>query len=120
VGGFVLPCLQLITWAWHASGMFLSLRFFQWTLNSLFLASVVSLACAGLSFLIIAAIRRTRQKGVAFLSLMATMGYSIPGAVVAIGVLIPVIAFDRMLLGAVNPSNEGGLLITGTILALCY
>lgn len=121
MAGFVLPCIQMMTWAWHSTDIFMRSTFLQWFVNSVFLAAVVSLFCALLSFLLVVAVRRTRQRGVGAISLLATMGYAIPGAVIAIGVLIPSLMIDRWLisLSALVGKNTG-LILTGGMIALCY
>lgn len=53
---------------------------------------------------------------------LAAMGYGIPGAVIAVGILIPVTRFDNVLANWVKSisGQSPGLLISGTITALVF
>jgi iron(III) transport system permease protein len=68
------------------------------------------------------AVRMTRSPWLRGISGFAAFGYAVPGAVLAIGILIPLARFDNILAEAlelhfgVNP----GLLLTGSVAALLY
>jgi iron(III) transport system permease protein len=53
---------------------------------------------------------------------VASLGYAIPGAVIAVGVLIPLAAFDNAVDGFMRArfGVSTGLLLTGTMVALLY
>ena len=53
---------------------------------------------------------------------MASLGYALPGAVIAVGVLLPLLALDQALAAAAEAALglEVGLLLTGTAGALLY
>jgi len=53
---------------------------------------------------------------------LAGLGYAIPGAVIAVGVLVPLGRFDNLLAGWLEHAFgvKVGLLLTGTIAALVY
>ncbi|MDE0009047.1 MAG: ABC transporter permease subunit, partial [Gammaproteobacteria bacterium] len=53
---------------------------------------------------------------------MATLGYALPGAMLAVGLLVPLTAFDKTVAGflARNFDLQVGLLLTGTAAALVF
>ncbi len=66
--------------------------------------------------------RLSRSNLVANANRIASLGYAVPGAVIAVGVLIPVTRLDNWLAGqwAVWFGHNPGLLLTGGIAALIY
>jgi iron(III) transport system permease protein len=66
--------------------------------------------------------RTTRSKLVAAANRAASLGYAVPGAVIAVGVLVPLGRLDNALAGWLEQAFGGrfGLLLTGTIAALVY
>lgn len=95
--GFLIPVLQLLYWAFITYQDVLSEQFYQLTLNTLGTA-LISAGVIMVMALIIANYARISQGLVSrMLARITVMGYSIPGAVIAIGVLIFFIAIDRNL-----------------------
>jgi len=124
--GFVLPAWILIYLAiadWQES---VNRRFWGFAMNSLLLASVaavVILICA----VILAYGKRQSSRGVARVivqgaTTLAGLGYGIPGAVVAVGILVPLGALDQWLDGLWRTwTGQGtGLLLSGTLFALQF
>jgi len=83
-------------------------------------AGVVAVLCAGVAVLLASATRFGDEGSHAmrWLARLATVGYAVPGPVVAIGVLGMLAAADTVLdaLG----SGLGGVLVTGTVAGLVY
>jgi iron(III) transport system permease protein len=120
--GFVLPVLLLARLVWREAaygefGLPLA-RFAQWCLNSFQLATLAAVAAAALALALAFVLRihaarswRTRvlRAGVTLVSL----GYAVPGAVIAVGILLP--------LGAVQaqwPASPATALVTGSVAGL--
>lgn len=120
--GFVLPALQLSVWAVRTAPQMVDLRFLTLTLNSLLLAALAALIAVGLA-LFMAYGRRLRPGPlVAGAVRLAGMGYAVPGAVIAVGVMLPfawldntIDAWAREHLGA-----SPGLILSGTLFALLF
>ncbi|MBI2320028.1 MAG: iron ABC transporter permease [Betaproteobacteria bacterium] len=97
-------------------------RFFDLTLNTLTLAGITALIAASLAVLMSYAARLSASPAVAFANRAVSLGYAIPGAVIAVGVLLPLGRIDNLIADwaraqfGVNP----GLLFTGSIAALVY
>jgi iron(III) transport system permease protein len=112
-----LPIYRLITWALEAqrtdqtSTVSGDLGFHL--MSSLRVTAVAVLACLGLGLLLAAGLNRRRASG-SLLARLTTLGYTVPGPVVAIGVLVTLAAVDR--LGWL----PGGWLLVGSFIGLIY
>ncbi|WP_445396222.1 ABC transporter permease [Zobellella sp. An-6] len=120
--GFLLPFLilcyhavQYFEQAWNA-------RFFEYSLNSLLLSTLVA-AIALMMALLLGMTHRLKGKAYTVLPMrLASMGYALPGTVLAIGVLVPLTTLDfaindlALWLGLTEP----GLMLTGTMTAIAF
>ena len=97
-------------------------RFVQLAGNSFVLAALTAVLAVGFAVLLAYAARMSRSGWPQWMNRIVGLGYSVPGSVIAVGVLIPVTRLDNWLAGwitvwsGVNP----GLLLTGGIAALVY
>ncbi|MGH8829216.1 MAG: ABC transporter permease [Jiangellaceae bacterium] len=112
---FVVPVVQLLAWT-TVTGI--DARFTAHLGNSLLLAAVVAVICAILGVAVASATRFSGDGVTRGLARLATIGYAVPGPVVAVGVLLMAAAGDALLdlLGVPG----GGLLLTGSVGALIY
>lgn len=95
--GFLIPSFQLIHWAIITYYRVFDATFLQLMLNSLLTASVASALIITIA-LIIANYSRISQSIISkIVARLTVMGYSIPGAVIAIGVIVFFIAIDNNL-----------------------
>ena len=90
--------------------------------NSFSIAALTALIAVIAGALMAYAGRLTRSPIVQFGNRVAGLGYAIPGAVIAVGVLVPLGRVDNMLASWVETAFgvKTGLLLTGTIAALVY
>jgi iron(III) transport system permease protein len=120
--GFLLPALQLGHWAWISGPEALDATFWGLVGNSLGLAAVAAFLALLLALSLGYGQRLMPGRGLRLASRVATLGYAVPGAVIAVGVLIPLAAFDnaldRFLREAVGVSS--GLLLSGSLFALVF
>ncbi|MCY9666515.1 iron ABC transporter permease [Paenibacillus alginolyticus] len=94
---FLIPLSQLIVWATWTYKDVLTSKFLELTFNTLSVALTATFIIMVLS-LIVANVARFRQPGLSYLlSKGVTAGYSIPGAIIAIGVLGVCIDLDHVL-----------------------
>ena len=120
--GFIIPFLQLIYWSFFLSNEAWDSEFFQIVKNTIFLAF-----CSAFIILIISVlvtyIKRLSPNSITnkFMQII-TLGYAIPGPVVAIAVLIPFATFDnyinQFLISKFNFSV--GLIFSGTFFILIF
>lgn len=90
--------------------------------NSLSLSMIVSAIAVGLAILLVYAQRRASTSKTKAGIRIATLGYALPGALLAVGLLAPLGQFDQFLTGWAQEQlgYGGGLLLTGTSAILIY
>ena len=119
---FVVPVLQLVAWSslstLQAAGGGVDPRYLAYLGNSLTVAALAALGCALLAVLVASATRLGGGRATRVLARLATVGYAVPGPVVAIGVLAMLAAVDATL--DVLGLPWGGVLVTGTLAGLLY
>jgi iron(III) transport system permease protein len=120
--GFVLPALLLLKMALTEGDAQFGERFLLLSRNSFLLAGVTAAIGVLLALLMAYGARLSKSTLASGLNRLVGLGYAVPGAVIAVGVLIPVTRLDNWLAGqwehwfGTNP----GLLLTGGIAALVY
>ena len=113
--GFGLPVLILLHSMLAEATALPWGRFAQWTLTSLRLAGVTALLAVGVA-LVLAFSARVRNDATSRLTLsLVGLGYAIPGAVVVVGLLLPVGWLQQ-----VWPGSPAGAWITATSLGLVW
>jgi len=117
--GFVLPVAWLLWLVWQearASEFGLPLaRFAQWGWASFKLAGLAALLATGLALTLGFVLRRGRGWLLPPAARLLSLGYAMPGAVVGIGVLLPVAWLQQRW-----PEAGLSVLATGTIFGLMY
>ncbi len=120
--GFVLPATLLIKMALTEGDAQFGERFLLLSRNSFMLAGIT--ACIGvfLALLMAYGARLSKSALATGLNRLVGLGYAVPGAVIAVGVLIPVTRLDNWLAGQWEHwfGSNPGLLLTGGIAALIY
>jgi iron(III) transport system permease protein len=95
--GFVLPTLHLVQLALASDAFAADRRFVADAANSLLLAAAAATIIAALALFLAYAGRLSRQPSVPRLIEFSTLGYAIPGAVIAVGILLPLTGADHAL-----------------------
>ena len=118
--GFVVPTAHLARLASASSAWLTNQDFLREIAHSLVLAGLAAIIIAALAVFLAYAGRVARQRGLNRAIEFASLGYAIPGAVIAVGILFPLVAFDRALDAAVRTvfGVSAGLLLSGTAMAL--
>jgi iron(III) transport system permease protein len=120
--GFILPAFLLLKMALTEGDAQFGERFVMLARNSFVLASITAGIAVLLALLLAYGARLSKTTLANGLNRLVGLGYAVPGAVIAVGVLIPVTRLDNWLAGqwlvwfGYNP----GLLLTGGIAALIY
>ena len=120
--GFLIPFCQLFYWSIFVSNEIIDQSFFEIVKSTLFLALVASIVISLISILV-TYVKRLKPKSITnkFMQII-TLGYAIPGPVIAIAVMIPLSSFDnfinQILLDNFNISI--GLFFSGTIFILIF
>lgn len=118
--GFVLPVAVM---AWHAlkrPEVWLDPALAAALGNTAFVGVIAALVTVAAAFLAAYGLRKLHRAVVRVLVPVTMLGYAAPGAVLAVGVLIPLAAFDHVLADTilVATGTDPGLLLTGTAFAL--
>jgi iron(III) transport system permease protein len=120
---FVLPVTELIVWALELRPEERASRGFAGLVGSTFLLAGASAALVCVLALVLAYARRLRPSPTATVAAQfASMGYALPGAVIAVGVLAPIAWLDGAL-ARLAESMLGyrlGLVLTGSAAAVLF
>jgi iron(III) transport system permease protein len=116
--GFLLPAFMLVYWSIITAPIVVNYRFWELLYNSFLLAGLASVTVVVFAVLISWSVRIFPMFFMKFLARVSTLGYALPGAVVAIGILVPFLWIDARL----APIGGQGVRIalTGTWFALIY
>lgn len=122
VFGFLLPAGILAHLALGEGELYSAARFFTLARNSLVLAAVTAVLAVGLSLVLAYNARLHPGPLARSLNRLVSLGYAVPGIVIAVGVLIPLARFDNALDAWMRAAFgvSTGLLLTGTMTALVY
>ena len=85
--GFLLPVSELLFWAFSYNESFFSEQFVRTSLNTFFISIVAAITCVLLALLVNFSIRIKNNRSTNFLSSLLTIGYGIPGLILAIGIV---------------------------------
>ncbi len=108
--GFVLPCALFAVKSWRGGDPRARETFFEIGGNSLVLGLISALLAVLLAMAVAFGRRLEPRFFNRLMARLAGIGYAIPGAVIAIGILIPVTWFD----------TKAGFVLGGTAVALIY
>ncbi|WP_270936359.1 ABC transporter permease [Falsiroseomonas oryzae] len=120
--GFVLPAGTLLALMLQAGNPFEARRTLPYALNSLVLAALTACLAVLLAAMLAWAQRLHPSPVRAAGNRIASLGYAVPGSVIAVGALVPFALFDNAL-DAWMRARFGistGLLLSGTIAALVF
>ncbi len=115
--GFIIPTIMLSWMVLSADHVWSLSRYAGYVTNSLTVSSVAAVVTVVGAVLIGFRARTLPSRRSRFMLMSASMGYAVPGGVIAIGLMVPMAAFDNAL-DAFMEARFGidtGLLITGSI-----
>ena len=119
---FVAPSAQLVSWTVQEAtgdrGTPLLGRFFEFLGNSVLLALIVAAVCVVAATFLANARRFSNRRAVSLSARLTSVGYAIPGPVVAIGVVFALVALDNGL--EVFGIGLPGAVATGGLIGLVY
>ena len=115
---FVLPVIQLIVWVvahWQQGDVSALLQPMG---NSLVIGLVGAVLVMVVALLLVIAKRSDKSLFATILMRITTLGYAIPGSVLAIGIFIPIAAMDNLLLQFLPVSDGTTAVIKGTLIVM--
>lgn len=119
-GGFILPVGVMLALALEAPKGWLAPGLGQALVNTLVVGGLAALATVGAALFMVYALRLSQSPVLRVLMPLTLLGYAAPGAVLALGLLVPLAALDHHLADGVLALTgwDPGLMITGTAFAL--
>ena len=120
--GFALPAGLLIQWTTESwRGVMLD-RFFSDAGNSIFLAGVTASLGVFIGLLMAFGSRLSKRRRIHWAARLVSLGYTFPGPVVALGVLLPFAWFDRTMDTWMQETFgiTTGYLLSGTLFILVF
>jgi iron(III) transport system permease protein len=122
VFGFLLPAGILVALAAGDPEARAGARLAALVGNSFTLSGITAALAVAFAVALAYSARLTRSRMAAAANRVAALGYAVPGAVIAVGVLAPLARVDNWLAGLIEDLTGArmGLLLTGTIVALVY
>lgn len=120
--GFVLPATVLISYSLEFYHETLAANYFQFVANSLTLSIIAATGSVTIGLFMAYGVRINGSVAIRAATRFASIGYAVPGALLAIGIIIPLGAFDNAVDGFLKNTFgiSSGLLISGTIVAVIY
>ncbi|MEM6661153.1 MAG: iron ABC transporter permease [Pseudomonadota bacterium] len=120
--GFLMPAGVV---AWHALDEFdrwVEPAFWRAVVHTSSLALAAAATACLIGIFIVYGARSSKWTGLRWAAQATALGYAAPGAVIAVGVLIPVAAFDHWLADNIEAATgyDIGLLITGSAAAIVF
>jgi iron(III) transport system permease protein len=116
---FLIPVIQLVWWAvQHLADVYARYLSFFW--RSLLLAGLAALLVTACALLLSYANRRHPDPAMRITTRIATLGYALPGAVLAIGFFVPVAWLDNALIATIKNITgiETKVFLQGTLLIM--
>lgn len=122
LAGFILPVIVLAMLSAHYFSYSWTPHFQELALNSLWLSSTAALVAVAVALFINYSRRLRGGPLMVFATRIASLGYAVPGAVLAVGILIPFAAFDNVLDTFLRHQLgiSSGLLLSGTVIAVLF
>ena len=122
LAGFLVPGGLLLEMHFRVGDPLMGTRFWEFAWNSLRLALVAAVAAVGLAVVIGYGVRLRPRPLTRAAARIASVGYAIPGSVIAVGILIPLGWLDQQI-NIFSRDHFGvmpGLILTGTMVVLVY
>lgn len=122
LAAFLLPVIQLLSWLLQNYDNHIDKAFLSLASNSFALAASAAVLCLLAALFLAYAKRLLNSRFENIMVRMASMGYAIPGTVIAVGVVIPLGWFDNIIDGWMQQhwGISTGLLLSGSVAALLF
>lgn len=115
---FLMPVFQLGLWSYEAGTSQLNLRYLEFLWHSTSLAGMAAVMVVALAVTIAYAHKLYQTQSIRWSVQMATMGYALPGSVLAVGIMVSFSQLDLILVPAFKQIGWTGPVLVGSLLAL--
>lgn len=120
--GFIIPFTQLAVWMFQTAQDVIDEKFLGLIINSVKVAGISAILVLLVSIIMVYAVRLNSSRWMRHLSKVATLGYAIPGAVIAVGIMASFLNFDKLLNSFAKAylDTSFGLIFSGSLIALVF
>ncbi len=120
--GFLIPVASLLVYSITGGDQLLGRSFSGYVVNSVSVSVVAAVLATVFALLLAYTQRLSGSRTTKAAIRISTLGYALPGLLLAIGLLGPTAEYDRLLTGylAEHFGWTGGLVLTGTVVLLIY
>jgi iron(III) transport system permease protein len=117
---FVIPLLQLLVWFWQRGRFDLDERYADLILHTLYLGGMAALICVAVALLLAFARRQAPTGAIRSAVGLANVGYALPGAVLAVSIMLAFSYLDRHLVVPLSGwlGGAGKPILLGSLAAL--
>lgn len=121
LAGFILPVILLLE-MFFSNMQYLDFEFLELAFNTFTVSAITGFLAVSLALIMAYSARLNPSKWVKFFNRISSLGYAIPGSVIAVGVLIPFGLFDNTVDSFFREhfGFSTGLLLSGTIFAMVF
>ncbi len=122
VFGFVLPASVLVGYSFIHYETALNVAFLGYAFNSFMLSSVAAVLALAIGIFMAYGVRLRNERLLKVMVRLASLGYAVPGSVLAVGVLVTLGTVDNGIDGFMRQTFgiSTGLLFSGTIAAVTF
>ena len=110
--GFLLPISELLVWAINYNLSFFNEKFIKTAINTVYLSIAAAILCSTLALLINFSIRLNKSRFLNILNSFLSIGYAVPGLILAVGIVQLMTFLDRSLFLSSN------FILTGSLIGL--
>lgn len=116
---FFIPMSQLVYWVWKTAAYDLDNRYVALLSNTLSLGALAATLTVLAAILLGFSQRLSRHASTRFAAMIATLGYALPGSVLAVGIMLFFVWIDRHLSAVLSGFGfDTAVLLSGGLLAL--
>ena len=117
---FIIPVGQLLHWAWGTARADLDLRYLRFFFNTISLGAAAAIVTTFCALLLAYTYRLKPDRWVAGAVRFATLGYALPGSVLAVGIMVSFVWLDQRFAQWLQSlfGIAAGPLLTGSLIAL--
>jgi len=120
--GFIMPLAIMLSHALQNPEFWLHADLWAATFTTIWVGSSAAILTVAGGVILIYAVRLSKTRWIRFLLPVTAIGYAAPGAIIGLGILIPMAAFDNLIANWIEAAIgvDIGLLITGTATAVIF
>lgn len=119
---FALPLMQLAIYAYRYFAQSWTAEFQQYALNSLNVSFLAAIIAVFVALIMNFCVRIRADRSSIMFTRVGSLGYAVPGTVLAIGVMAPVLTVDHWIndIAKIMEWGRPGLVLSGSIFALVF